>query len=74
MQVNGTTVIEFNGNTIDLAKWLRLSMNEAIREFWPEEAGTKPALTAFESRTGAASSASCGHEFSGEGPWAEPPN
>ena len=24
-------------------------MHEAIREFWPEEAGAKPALTAFES-------------------------
>jgi lysyl-tRNA synthetase class 2 len=47
--VNGTTIVEFNGNTIDLAKWTRLSMREAIREFWPEEAGAKPALTAFES-------------------------
>jgi lysyl-tRNA synthetase class 2 len=48
-EVNGTTVTEFNGNTIDLAKWRRLSMREAIREFWPEEAGVKPAMTAFES-------------------------
>jgi lysyl-tRNA synthetase class 2 len=49
LAVNGTTIVEFNGNTIDLAKWTRLSMREAIREFWPEEAGAKPALTAFES-------------------------
>jgi len=49
MQVNGTTITEFNGHTIDLAQWRRLSMNEAIREYWPEEAGTKPALTALES-------------------------
>jgi len=49
LAVNGTTIIEFNGNTIDLAKWTRLSLNEAIREFWPEEAGAKPALTALES-------------------------
>jgi len=48
-QVNGTTITEFNGHTIDLAKWQRLSMHEAIREYWPEEAGAKPALTAFES-------------------------
>jgi lysyl-tRNA synthetase class 2 len=48
-EVNGTTVTEFNGNTIDLAKWRRLTMREAIREFWPEEAGAKPAMTAFES-------------------------
>jgi len=47
--VNGSTIVEFDGNTIDLAKWRRLSMNEAIREFWPEEAGARPALTALES-------------------------
>jgi lysyl-tRNA synthetase class 2 len=48
-EVNGTTVVEFNGNTIDLSKWRRLTMREAIREFWPEEAGAKPAVSAFES-------------------------
>jgi lysyl-tRNA synthetase, class II len=48
-EVNGTTIVEFDGNTIDLAKWRRLTMRESIREFWPEEAGVKPAMTAFES-------------------------
>jgi len=48
-QVNGTTITEFNGHTIDLAVWRRLTMREAIREFWPAEAGAKPAMTAFES-------------------------
>jgi lysyl-tRNA synthetase class 2 len=48
-EVNGTTVTEFNGHTIDLGKWTRLSMREAIREYWPEEAGAKPAIAAFES-------------------------
>jgi lysyl-tRNA synthetase class 2 len=48
-EVNGATVVEFNGNTIDLGKWTRLTMTEAIREYWPEEAGAKPALSAFES-------------------------
>ncbi|MGB8258841.1 MAG: lysine--tRNA ligase [Terracidiphilus sp.] len=48
-EVNGTTVTEFAGHTIDLAKWTRLTMREAIREFWPHEAGPKPAMTAFES-------------------------
>jgi lysyl-tRNA synthetase class 2 len=48
-EVNGTSVTEFNGNTIDLGKWRRLTMREAIQEFWPEEAGAKPAMTAFES-------------------------
>jgi lysyl-tRNA synthetase class 2 len=31
-EVNGTTVVEFNGNTIDLGAWRRLSMVEAITE------------------------------------------
>jgi lysyl-tRNA synthetase class 2 len=48
-EVNGTTKTEFNGHTIDLSKWTRLTMREAIREFWPDEAGAKPAMTAFES-------------------------
>ena len=47
-EVNGTTTVEFDGNTIDLAKWTRLTMREAICEFWPEEAGAKPAMVAFE--------------------------
>ncbi|HEX3893052.1 MAG TPA: lysine--tRNA ligase [Terracidiphilus sp.] len=46
-EVNGTTITEFNGHTIDLAKWQRLTMREAIRQYWPEEAGAKPAETAF---------------------------
>ncbi len=48
-EVNGTTVTELNGNTIDLGKWTRLTMTEAIHQYWPEEAGAKPALAAFES-------------------------
>jgi lysyl-tRNA synthetase class 2 len=47
--VNGTTITNFGGVEIDLSKWTRLSMREAICEFWPEEAGAKPAMTAFES-------------------------
>jgi lysyl-tRNA synthetase class 2 len=50
-EVNGTTVTEFNGHTIDLGKWERLTMREAIQSFWPEEAGPKPAATAFEAAT-----------------------
>ena len=48
-EVNGTTVVEFNGNSIDLGKWQRLTMREAIRQFWPNEAGAKPAPSAFDS-------------------------
>ena len=48
-EVNGTTLTTFNGVEIDLGKWTRLTMREAIRQFWPEEAGAKLAPTAFES-------------------------
>jgi lysyl-tRNA synthetase class 2 len=48
-EVNGTTLVEFNRNTINLANWTRLTMREAIREFWPEEAGPKPAVDQLNS-------------------------
>jgi lysyl-tRNA synthetase class 2 len=48
-EVNGVTTTEFDGNTIDLAKWERLTMRAAIQKYWPEEAGPKPAETAFDS-------------------------
>ena len=41
-EVNETTVTEFNGHTIDLAKWTRLTMKEAIRSYWPNDAGPPP--------------------------------
>jgi len=47
-EVNGTTITEFNGHTIDLGKWTRLSMTQAILEYWPVEAGPKPADSAFQ--------------------------
>ena len=50
MEVNGTTVTEFNGHTIDLGKWERLTMVEAIVKFWPEEGGTTPKVTDFNSK------------------------
>ena len=39
MEVNGTTIANFAGVEIDLAKWQRFSMREAIVEFWREEDG-----------------------------------
>jgi lysyl-tRNA synthetase class 2 len=48
-EVNGSALTTFNGVEIDLSRWTRLTMREAIREFWPEEAGAKPAMAAFES-------------------------
>jgi lysyl-tRNA synthetase class 2 len=52
LEVNGTTVTQFNGNEIDLGKWARLSMSGAIRKWWPEWAGIGPSesdLASFES-------------------------
>jgi lysyl-tRNA synthetase class 2 len=49
LEVNGTTVTEFNGNTIDLGKWQRLTMREGIVKWWPEpQFGPSPAMSDFE--------------------------
>jgi lysyl-tRNA synthetase class 2 len=39
-EVNGTTLTTFNDVEIDLGKWTRFTMREAIIKFWPEKAGT----------------------------------
>jgi len=36
--INVAKEVNFNGNEIDLSKWTRLSMREAILKWWPEEA------------------------------------
>ena len=41
-EVNGTPITHFNGVEIDLSKWTRLSMREAIIKFWLEEGGERP--------------------------------
>jgi lysyl-tRNA synthetase class 2 len=50
--VNGTTLTTFNDVEIDLAKWRRFSMREAIIEFWPGVAGTRPEMSVFTSDEG----------------------
>jgi len=47
MEVNGTTKTTFNDIEIDLSRWQRFTMREAIIEFWPETAGAKPVVEAF---------------------------
>ena len=47
-EVNGTTITNFNGDEIDLSRWQKLSMREAIIKFWPPESQA-PALTDFQS-------------------------
>src|SRR5580692_1642213 len=49
LEVNGSTVTNFAEHEIDLSKWRRYSMREAILAFWPEAAGAKPALEDFQS-------------------------
>jgi lysyl-tRNA synthetase, class II len=46
-EVNGTTITHFNGNEIDLGKWHRYSMREAIIKWWPKAAGPAPRLEEF---------------------------
>jgi lysyl-tRNA synthetase, class II len=48
-EVNGTAVTNFNGVEIDLAKWERLSMREAIIKWWPEGATPRPTMESFSS-------------------------
>jgi lysyl-tRNA synthetase class 2 len=47
MEVNGTTLTEFNGVEIDLGKWTKLSMREAIVKFWPKDHGPAPSMEDF---------------------------
>jgi lysyl-tRNA synthetase class 2 len=49
MEVNDTTETRFNGHSIDLGKWQRHSMKDAIRKFWPKGAGGLPEENSFAS-------------------------
>jgi lysyl-tRNA synthetase class 2 len=46
-EVNGTTVTTFNDVEIDLGKWERLTMVEAIRKYWPPYFGNSPTSEDF---------------------------
>jgi lysyl-tRNA synthetase, class II len=46
-EVNGTTRTTFNGHEIDLSKWTKLSMREAITKWWFPEWGTSPSNSDF---------------------------
>ena len=48
LEVNGTTVSEFNGVELDFGKVEKLTMREAIIKFWPN-AGLAPTMDAFQS-------------------------
>ena len=44
MEVNGSLLTTFNGVEIDLGKWTKLSMREAIVKFWPTDEYGPPLL------------------------------
>jgi lysyl-tRNA synthetase, class II len=49
-KVNGTTITHFNGHEINLSKWTKLSMREAIIHFWElryKEKGPSPVMKDF---------------------------
>jgi lysyl-tRNA synthetase class 2 len=50
-EVNGTTITNFNGVDIDLSKWTRLSMREAIIKWWEPAWGPTPTNDNFATST-----------------------
>jgi lysyl-tRNA synthetase class 2 len=48
MEVNGSLLTNFNDIEIDLSKWTKLSMREAIIKFWPDGLGSPIALEDFQ--------------------------
>ncbi len=51
-EVNGGTKSKWGDQEIDWANWQRMTMREAIIQFWPEAAGAKPQMSEFESSDG----------------------
>jgi len=47
--VNNTCITHFNGHEIDLGKWTKLSMREAIIKFWPRDFEIPLEMTDFDS-------------------------
>jgi lysyl-tRNA synthetase class 2 len=45
--VAGATRVQWCGQEIDWSNWQRMTMREAIIQFWPERAGAKPAMADF---------------------------
>ena len=47
--VNGGTKSKWGDQEIDWANWRRLTMREAIIQYWPEAAGARPQMSDFAS-------------------------
>jgi lysyl-tRNA synthetase class 2 len=52
MEVNGTTITNFDGHEIDLSNWTKLSMVEAIIKWWPNKTGDRPTVDEIKSSIG----------------------
>ena len=52
IDVTGGTKTKWGDVEIDWANWTRMTMREAIIHYWPENAGTKPAMSDFASHDG----------------------
>jgi lysyl-tRNA synthetase class 2 len=50
--VNGSTQSKWGDLAIDWANWHRMTMREAIIQFWPEAAGAKPEIAEFSTDEG----------------------
>ena len=48
-EVNGNTVVSYQGREIDFGNWQRLSMREAIIKYWPEACSPAPQMADFAS-------------------------
>jgi lysyl-tRNA synthetase class 2 len=46
-EVNGSTVVSYNGREVDFGDWQRLSMREAIIKYWPENSAPAPQMSEF---------------------------
>ena len=55
--VNGGTKSKWGDQEIDWSNWRRLTMREAIIQYWPEAAGAKPGMSEFGSPAGVQSMA-----------------
>src|SRR5260370_34197678 len=50
--VTGGTKTKWGDQEIDWASWRRLTMREAIIQYWPDAAGAKPVMSDFASPDG----------------------
>jgi lysyl-tRNA synthetase class 2 len=58
-KVCGATSIQYGEHNVDFAKWQRLSMREAICEYWPAELAPVPAISELAAAGGAAAAVKC---------------